>query len=558
MQQLSPQDAQFLYGETAHNLTHVTSIGIYDPSTVPGGGPVRFKDIIEHIRERLDYNPLLRRRLLRLPLEIDYPYWVEDEFFDLEYHIQHGRLPVPGDWRQFCIHMARYHSRPLDMNRPPWEIFVVEGLDNIDDLPSGCYAVVTKIHHAAVDGTSFMKFFASLADADSLGTPLVPLEVPDEEPAELPPMTTLLRRAVRSNLGSPVRIAETLMRAAPSIYQAAQDAASRRDRHEPRESVPHTRFNVELSPHKMFDAREYPLDQLKEIRELHVGVTINDVVLAICSGALRRYLQHHGELPAESLVAWVPINARPKGADGGDIPGNNITAMTALIHTEEPDALQRLKKINRATRASKEARSGISARLMTDITQHVPAATQIMAARLLLSRGVAAKMCNLFVSNVPGPQIPTYMNGARLVRSCGLAPLADGMGLFIATPSYDGRISFNVISTREVMPDIEFFMECLNDALGELLTLARSGGKPAPARRRRPAKKPARKTAARKTAVKKTAAKKSASGKRARKTAAKAAPKSAATKAARSPAKKAAGKARPKAAASRRRSAAGA
>jgi hypothetical protein len=162
------------------------------------------------------------------------------------------------------------------------------------------------------------------------------------------------------------------------------------------------------------------------------------------------------------------------------MPGNNISAMTVPVFTDEADASQRLKQIHRATRASKEARSGISARLMTDITQHVPAATQIMASRLLLRSGVAAKMCNLFISNVPGPQIPTYMNGARMVRSGGLAPLADGMGLFIATPSYDGKISFNVVSTRDILPDIDFFMMCIEDSLDELRELAKqeAGVKP--------------------------------------------------------------------------------
>lgn len=468
MQQLSPQDAQFLYAETAHNLTHVTNVMIFDPSTVPDGKTVRFTQIIDHIRERLDYNPMFRRRLLRLPLEIDYPYWVEDEFFDLESHIQHGRLPAPGDWRQFCIHMARYHSRPLDMNRPPWEMFVVEGLDNVEGLSPGCYALVTKIHHAAVDGASLMKFFVSLSDADPHGTPLIELEVPDMGPAQMPPLSTLARRALRSNLGSPLRIAETLMRSAPGIYQAAQDAVSSRE--EPKHPVPASRFNVDVSPHKMFDACEFALDDLKVIRALHVGVTINDVVLAVCAGALQRYLSHHAELPDDSLVAWVPINARPRGGDVSD--GNNISAMTVPIYTDEPDTLERLKKINRATRASKEARSGISARLLTDVTRHVPAATQVMASRLLLRSGMAARLCNLFISNVPGPQIPTFMNGARMVRSVGLAPLADGMGLFIGTPSYDGKISFNVISTREILPDIEFFMECLVASLEELRALA--------------------------------------------------------------------------------------
>jgi WS/DGAT/MGAT family acyltransferase len=244
----------------------------------------------------------------------------------------------------------------------------------------------------------------------------------------------------------------------------------------------------------MFDARIFPLDDLKVIRTLHVGVTINDVVLAICSGALRRYLERHNELPEDSLIAWVPINARPKGVDGGDAPGNNITAMTAPIFTDEPDAARRLLRIHRATRASKEARAGMSARLMTDVSQHVPAATQVLASRLLLRSGVAARFCNLFVSNVPGPQVPTFMNGAKMVGSLGLAPLADGMGLFIATPSYDGKMTFNVISTREVLPDIEFFMQCLEESLVELKALAiaaASGAEAAQQSANKPAAKPA-------------------------------------------------------------------
>lgn len=516
MQQLSPQDAQFLYAETEHNLTHVTGISIYDPSTVPGGRTVRFTEIIEHVRERLACNPQFFRRILRLPLEIDYPYWVEDEFFDLEYHIHHSRLPAPGDWRQFCIHMARYHSRPLDMSRPPWEMYVVEGLDHCEGFAPGCYAVVTKVHHAAVDGASFMRFFSTMADADPEGTPLVPLEMPDTPSGEAPDMQHLLRRAISNNLRSPVRMAETLMRSAPGIYRAAQDSVRQRQSDKPKHPVPHTRFNVDLSPHKMFDARIFDLEDFKAIRALHVGVTINDAVLAVCSGALRRYLEHHQELPEESLVAWVPINARPKGSDGGEVPGNNITAMTAPIFTDEPDASKRLLRIHRATRASKEARAGVSARLMTDVTQHVPAATQVLASRLLLRSGVAARFCNLFVSNVPGPQIPTYMNGAKLVGSLGLAPLADGMGLFIATPSYDGKITFNVISTRELLPDIEFFMQCIEESLAELKALVAGGT--APKAKKKTAKKAARKSSG---GTRKTAAK-SATKKAARKTPARA------------------------------------
>ena len=151
MQQLSAQDAQFLYMETNKSLSQVTSVAIFDPSTAPNG-TVRFKEIIEHVRSRLHTSPIYKRRIYHVPLELDYPYWIEDEHFDIEYHIRHGRLPHPADWRQLCIHLARFHSRPLDMQRAPWEMYVIEGIDNVPGIPSGAYAVATKIHHAAADG----------------------------------------------------------------------------------------------------------------------------------------------------------------------------------------------------------------------------------------------------------------------------------------------------------------------------------------------------------------------------------------------------------------------
>jgi WS/DGAT/MGAT family acyltransferase len=206
MDQLNPQDAQFLYMESSDNLTHVTSVVILDPTTVPEGKTVRFKDILAHVEGRVHMNPLFRRRLVRVPLELDFPYWVDDEHFDLEHHVHHGRLPEPGDWRQFCIQMARYHSRPLNMHRPLWDMFVVEGLDNIGWLPKGAYAIATKIHHAAVDGSSIVKFFSALADIDNKGTPAVPL---DTAPLMRSPQPSLLDMGVRAawhTIRSPIGI----------------------------------------------------------------------------------------------------------------------------------------------------------------------------------------------------------------------------------------------------------------------------------------------------------------------------------------------------------------
>ncbi len=466
MDQLNPQDAQFLYFESDENLTHLTTISIFDQSTVPKGKVVRFKDILEHVESRLHMSPLFKRRLVHVPLELDFPYWVDDETFDLEYHVRHGRLPEPGDWRQFCIHMARFHSRPLDMSKPLWEMYVVEGLDHVDWLPEGSYALATKIHHAAVDGKAIMDFFGALSDIDNKGTPAVPLNMTKLRRSPEPGYLEMAVRAAWHSVRSPIGMTDAVMRSMPSVYRAAQEALTSRKK--AGQVVPETRFNGEVASQKMFDARIFPLDDLKAIRELVPESTINDVVLAICSGGLRRYLEHHDELPEESLVAWVPINARSGSTANPESPGNNVTSMTVPLFTDIEDSAECLAAIRASTKKSKEAKSGVSARLMTDLSKHVPAATQVLAGRLVLRAGMASRMCNLFISNVPGPQVPLYMNGAEQVGALGLAPLVNGMGLFIATPSYNGKMSFNVTSTREILPDIDFFVDCLEASLNAL------------------------------------------------------------------------------------------
>ena len=496
LKQLNAQDAAFLYLESGNNLTHVTGFGIFDPATAPGG-KVRFTDIIAHVDSRLHTSAIFKRRLRHVPFELDYPYWEDDEYFDLEYHIRHARLPEPGDWRQLCIHMARYHSRPMDMKRPPWEMYVVEGLDNVAGYPPGCYAIVTKIHHVAVDGASATRFFAAIADLDAKGTPAIDVDAIKIPPCPGPDLSEVLKRALVNNLTSPVRMANTIVRSAPIIANVAKDMLQR-DRAAKAE-VPNTRFNSDVSPHKMYDATVFDLADFKPIREAAPGATVNDVVLAICSGGLRQYLQSHGELPEESLVAWVPINKRTAGAESS---GNNITAMTATIHTDIAEPLQRLIAIRRTTKDTKEAKSGVSARLMTDISQHAPSATAALAGRLVSNVDTGYRACNLFVSNVPGPQVPMYMNGALQIGNFGMAPLNNGMGLFIATPSYNGTMSFGVTSTREIMPDIAFFIECLKNAFDELKRAADkeigvTGKKPAKSMTKKATKKVRKKKSAR-------------------------------------------------------------
>ncbi len=476
MKQLSAQDAQFLYMETNKSLSHVTSVAILDPSTAEGG-VVRFKQIIEHVRGRLHTSPIYKRRIYHVPLELDYPYWIEDEHFDIEYHIRHSRLPHPSDWRQLCIHLARFHTRPLDMQRAPWEMYVIEGLDNVDGIPKGCYAVVTKIHHAAADGMAIVNFFGGLMDLDTKGTPVMPTgKRVTSERFEKPSPVQMYSRGLINGMRSPVNMTKALMRYAPTIVQNTQKKVFEKNQEseQVKRSVPMTRFNLETSPHRVFDSSTFDLADFKPMRGLVKGATINDMVLAICSGALRKYLGHHKELPGESLRAFVPVNVRaPKGSlKETDQPGNNISTMAPLLYTNIADPLERLQALYEETREQKAARKGISARLMTDVTRHIPASTQLLAARLAMRSEMAGRMTNVCISNVPGPQVPVYMNGAKVVNQMGLGPLADRMGLFIAVTSYNGQITFSATSCRRTMPDIELFIEYMRQSFAELLALA--------------------------------------------------------------------------------------
>ncbi len=479
IKQLSAQDAQFLYLQTSNNLTHIMGVYIYDPSTAPGG-KVRFTDIIRHVESRASTSPLFKRRLHRLPLDMDYPYWIEDEHFDIEAHMSHARLPEPGDWRQFCIATARHFSKPMDMNRPLWDIYVIEGLDHIPGIAPGSFAMLHRVHHAAVDGASGAHAFIAMSDIDAKGTPAIAEPPPMEELGAPPSSVEALSRAWSASLQSPVKFVNALMKMSPAILSAARKTVSEGGT---TAGVPETRFNVPVGPHKMFDAAIFALADFAIIRKKIPGATVNDVVLTTCGGALRKYLAHHKELPKESLVAVAPINLRGKGGKA-DVPGNQVSAMSVPIRSDIADPLERLAAVRDYTIEAKEAKAGISARVMTDLSQHIPGATMAAVARILTNERFAVRQTNLFISNVPGAQIPLYMAGALLTDQFGMAPLANNMGLFIATPSYNGKISFSVISDRAIMPDIAFFRECIEQSFAELLaaTPASSSAKAATAK----------------------------------------------------------------------------
>lgn len=464
LKQLSAQDAQFLYTQTANNLTHIMGVYIYDPSTAPGGF-VRFKDIIRHVESRVHTSPLFKRRLHRLPFDMDHPYWVEDEHFDIEAHMSHARLPEPGDWRQFCIAVARYFSKPMDMNRPLWDIYIIEGLDRIPGIPKGSFAMLHRVHHAAVDGASGAHAFIAMSDIDAQGTPAIAEPPPVEDLGKAPSSSETLARAWSASMQSPVKFMNALMKMSPAIISSARKSIAEGGM---TAGVPETRFNVPVGPHKMFDATTVALADVAAIRKKVPGATVNDVVLTTVGGALRKYLAKHKELPKDSLVAIAPINLRGKGGKASK-PGNQVSAMSVPIRTDIADPLARLAAVRDYTVEAKEAKAGVSARIMTDLSQHIPGATMAAVARLVTSERFAVRGTNLFISNVPGAQVPLYLAGAQLVQQHGMAPLANNMGLFVATPSYNGRIAFSLISERAVMPDIAFFRECIDESFADLM-----------------------------------------------------------------------------------------
>ena len=449
MEQLGGQDASFVYLETPRMPMHIGSINVYDQSTAPGG-VVRFKQILETVESRLHLARAFRQRLARVPMELDYPYWINDPAFDLEFHVRHIALPKPGDWRPLCIQAARLHSRMLDLSRPLWEFYVIEGLDRVAGLPEGTYALLTKIHHAAIHGATGTEITSLLHDLRPEGS----VHKPDRQwIADAPPTALeLMVRTYGNNIRQPFRLLKVLSEAVPAVAETRRRLA--RDELHGAGPAPRTLFNARVSPHRVFEGRDFPLDALRRIRRAVPGCTINDVVIAICGGGIRRYLDHRGALPESSLIAAAPVNVRREEERGAG--GNQVSSMFVAIRTDIPGALERLHAVHEHTRQAKELVNAFGARLMTDINQHIPAATLALAGRLVTQMGLAnvvRPFANCVITNVPGPQVPLYMNGARLVTQYGLGPVTDAIGLFIPVLSYDGHLTISFASCREMVPD---------------------------------------------------------------------------------------------------------
>ena len=474
MEQLSGLDASFLYFETSHAPTHIGSFAIYDQATAPGG-KVTFTGILKNVESRLHLARCFRQKLATVPFDLDHPYWIEDPDFDIEFHIRHIALPKPGDWRQLCIQIARLHARPLDLSKPLWEMYVIEGLDNVEGAPPGSFAVMTKIHHAAIDGVSGAELATAIHDIEPEGKVAPPEEpwVPERDPS----LVELAVRTTANNIRSPFRLARMLRRNAGGLVNIfrSDPAADVEDADGGATEVPRTRFNAPVSSHRVVEGRVFSLQDIRDIRKRVPGATVNDVVLAICSGALRRYLEHHGELPDAPLKAMAPISVRTEEEQG--TAGNKISMMSVGLHSDETDPLERLRRIHQTTKASKATSEAIGARTMTDATQFMPGMLAGLAARVYTRLNLATRIKpigNTIITNVPGPQIPLYFTGAKMVALHGMGPIMDGMGLIHPVFSYSGKISIAATACREQMPDPGFYAECLQASFDELQTASES------------------------------------------------------------------------------------
>jgi diacylglycerol O-acyltransferase / wax synthase len=459
MQRLTGLDATFLYMETPTTHMHVASTCIFDPSTVPGG--YSFDGVKELVENRLPLLPPFRRRLVQIPFQLHHPLWIEDPHFDIDHHVRRAALPAPGGDRELAEFAGESMSRPLDRSRPLWQMEVIEGLEN------GYIATITKTHHAAIDGVSGAELTVNLLDLTPEPMVVPPTEwTPDREPSDL----ELVGHAVRSLARQPLAAVKATRRTAEMALNLRR--RNRRPGVVPPPapfSAPRTSLNVSITPHRRFAFTQVSLDDIKLVKNA-AGATVNDVVLALCAGALRSYLADRGEHPDADLVAMVPISVR--GEDEKGTMGNRVSAMLVSLATTIDDPVERLHAIAEGTRRAKDQDKAIGADTLTNWVEFAAPAIAARAARLASSLKVADRVRPLFnvvISNVPGPNFPLYSAGARMVAMYPMGPISDGAALNMTVMSYMGTVHFGLVACREVVPQLDDISHYVQESLDILL-----------------------------------------------------------------------------------------
>ncbi|WP_319446352.1 MULTISPECIES: wax ester/triacylglycerol synthase family O-acyltransferase [unclassified Mycobacterium] len=463
MQRLSGLDASFLYLETASQPLHVCSILEIDTSTIPGG--YTFATLRDALGVRIKAMPEFREKLADNRLNLDHPVWVEDKDFDVDRHLHRIGLPSPGgraELAEICGHIA---SLNLDRSRPLWEMWVIEGVAGTDAHDGGRLAVMTKVHHAGVDGVTGANLMSQLCTTEADAPPPDPvdgvgggsnLEIAVSGAVKFVTRPLKLANVLPSTLST---VVDTVKRARSGLSMAAPFAA------------PKTAFNATVTGHRNVAFAQLDLEDIKTVKN-HFGVKVNDVVMALVSGVLRRFLLDRDELPDSSLVAMVPVSVHDKS----DRPGRNqVSGMFSKLNTNVEDPAARLKAIADANSVAKQHSAAIGATLLQDWSQFAAPAVFGVAMRVYARSSLtsALPVHNLVVSNVPGPQIPLYFLGAEVKAMYPLGPIFHGSGLNITVMSLSGTLDVGLISCPELLPDLWDMADDFRVALDELLAATR-------------------------------------------------------------------------------------
>jgi len=455
---LNPLDVSFLYMESPTTAMHVGGVAVFQP---PEQG-LDYDRLVELISQRIALVPRYRQKVRWVPGRLANPVWVDDSEFDVTYHVRRSALPKPGSDGQLRELVGRLMSRQLDRNRPLWEIYLVEGLSD------GRVAVVTKTHHAMVDGVSAVDIGTVILDL----TP-TPREVPDDDwsPRPEPGALSLVTHAVTDLVSRPGQAVDTARTAAVDVRATAGKVlsvaggvlAQARMMARPAPASP---LNAVIGEQRRFGMAATDLDDYKRVRKSHGG-TVNDVVLATVSGAVRNWLLTRGEaVTATTTVrAMVPVSVRADQHKGE--LGNRVSSYFVDLPVGEGSAVMRLHQVGFAMRAHKESGSAVGADALVQLSGFAPPTIHSLGARV--ASGFTRRLFNLVVTNVPGPQFPLYAAGARMLSVYPVVPLAKGQAVSIGLTSYDGGVYYGLNADRDAMPDIDVLASCLEDSLAELV-----------------------------------------------------------------------------------------
>src|SRR4051794_4907747 len=457
MNRLSATDASFLAGEKDSSHMHVGAVMIFE-APPPGR-----EETLEHIGSRLHLVPRYRQKLAVPRFEMGRPLWVDDPSFNLEYHVRHTALASPGGLQQLWLLTARIFSQRLDRSKPLWECWFVQGLED------GRFAVISKTHHALVDGISGVDLVTVLFDLSPVPPKRAP--VPEWTPRPEPSQADLIAQGVKGLIRRPFELGRDAVGAALH----PEDSVRRlRNAAEGFGEVawaglnpaPETPLNVPISSHRRIVWVETELEQFRTIKN-SLGGTVNDVVLAVTAGALGRWLRTRGvRTEGLELRAQVPVSIRSE--DERDRLGNRITVMRAPLPVYARDPVERLRIVRASMQGLKESKQALAAKMIVELEDFAPPTILSMAARTHWS----TRLFNMIVTNVPGPQFPIYLLGRELLELVPVAFLPDNYVLTIAAMSYNGKLVFSLLGDYDAMPDIDLVGDYVEESLHELFTAA--------------------------------------------------------------------------------------